>query len=238
MSDSAAVRRRRQAQRNAARNSTNLADYAAAYGANPAAFKGPPRPPTGYYDPTIDHQVSAGQRGLGDLRIDIDTAKRRGVEDRDLTLADLMTSENRTRYDARLAGDELGLQFSRLARGQAEQSRVRGVTSAGLAAEAAQIRAANKGMAQGKIDLSLGRALENINLQRGDVTRGFDRQYGAGGDLDLQLARGEREQPLLEADANELRLAQAKAANWVPPSAAQQRAAAIKAWKRKQRMQG
>ena len=179
----------------------------------------PSRPPTGYYDPSIDSQVSAGARGLGDLRIDVDTGKRRGLEDRDLTLADLMTGENRTRADATLATQNLGRQFGQLATGQAEAGRVRGIVSGGLAEQAAQIRAANQGRAQSQIDLSLNRALEDITTQRGDVNRGFDRQFGSGGDLDLQLARGEREQPLLEADANDLRLGQARAAGWVPPKA-------------------
>jgi hypothetical protein len=179
----------------------------------------PSRPPTGYYDPSIDAQVAAGARGLGDLRIDVDTGKRRGLEDRDLTLADLLTSENRTRADATLATGNLNRQFGILAGQQAEAGRARGIVSGGLAAQQAEIRAGNQGRAQAQIDTSLTRALEDITTGRGDVNRGFDRQFGAGGDLDLQLARGEREQPLLEADANDLRLGQAKIAGWVPPKA-------------------
>jgi hypothetical protein len=177
----------------------------------------PSRPPTGYYDPTIDHQVAAGKRGLDDLRIDIGTGKRRGAEDRDTTLADLLTAETRTRDDARLATENLGLQFQRLARGQAEGARVRGIVSGGLAEQAAGIRATNQGRAQATIDTSLTRAMEDIGTQRTNVGRAFDRQFGDGGDLDLTLIRGEREQPLLEADANELRLGQARAARYVPP---------------------
>jgi hypothetical protein len=181
-------------------------------------WKAPARPPSGYYDPTIDQQVQAGARGLGDLRIDIDTAKRRGGEDRDTTLADLMTGENRARADAGIATGNLQTGYKRLATGQAQAGRVRGLgLSEGLADRAAGIRAANQQHDQAGIDLSLGRALENIDFQRRDLNRNFDRQFALGGDLDLQLARGEREQPLLEADANNLRLYQAKQANYVPP---------------------
>jgi hypothetical protein len=228
------------------RNSRNILKYHTAYQANPAAFEPRPepkltRPPTGYYDPSIDAQVAAGARGLGDLRIDIDTGIRRGGEDfqtamggartqRAQTLADLMTGETRLRDDHRLATEDLGLQFGRLARGQAEGARARGVISSGLAARAAQIRAGNQGRAQAGLDLSRDRGLENIATDRsrfeenyltqtGLLDRDYQRQYGAGGDLDLQLARGEREQPLLEADANDLRLFQAKQAQWVPPGA-------------------
>lgn len=181
-------------------------------------WKAPARPPAGYYDPSIDQQVSAGTRGLGDLRIDVDTAKRRGGEDRDLTLADLMTGENRAREDANIATGNLVTGYKRLATGQAQAARARGLgLSEGLAARAAGIRGANQQRDQAGIDLSFNRAMENINLQRGDVNRGFDRQFGPGGDLDLQLARGEREQPFLEADANQIRLYQAKQAGYLPP---------------------
>jgi hypothetical protein len=221
MNDSAAVRLRRRGARNAARNSQNLADYAAAFAANPALFKGPPRPPTGYYDPTIDHQVSAGARGLGDLRIDVDTAKRRGKEDYDTGLGGLTQSRDRTLADLLTAETRLG-------QGQSQANRVQGITSAGLAAKQAAIR-------HGNFQLQRDRVGEDFTRQSGLLSTDYGRQFGDGGDLDLQLARGEREQPLLEADANELRLGQAKTAGWVPPSAAQQRALAIRAWKRKQK---
>lgn len=198
------------------------------------------RPPTGYYDPSIDAQVAAGARGLGDLRIDVDTGKRRGREDFDTamagarttraqTLADFLTGENRLNEDYGTATQNLGRQFTQLARGQAEGARARGVMSSGLAAQAAAARAGNQGRAQAGLDQQRTRGLADINRDRsrfeenyitqtGLLDRDFNRQFGAGGDLDLQLARGEREQPILEADANDLRLGQAKQAGWVPPA--------------------
>lgn len=199
----------------------------------------PSRPPAGYYDPSIDAQVSAGARGLQDLRIDIDTGKRRGAEDRDTalggltqtrdrTLADLLTGETRLNEDYTRSTGELGRQFGILAQQQAQGARSRGVLSSGLAARAAQIRAGNQGRQQVGLDLARNRGLEDIGTRRtrvgedfttqsGLLERDFGRQFGAGGDLDLQLARGEREQPFLEADANALRLAQATAAGYVAP---------------------
>lgn len=201
----------------------------------------PSRPPTGYYDPSIDAQVAAGARGLGDLRIDVDTGKRRGGEDfasgltgltqsRDRTLADLLTNETRTNEDYGRATANLGLSFQRLQRGQAEAARAHGVASGGLAAQASRARDANQAREQSGLDLSRDRALADIGTQRGRVgedfttqsgllQRNFDRQFGSGGDLDLQLARGEREQPFLESDANALRLSQAIGAGYVPPKA-------------------
>jgi hypothetical protein len=94
----------------AAQNQSN-AQRAQAYSAqrgaqSPATPRPPARPPAGYYDPAIDEMERAGARGVGDLRIDTDTANERAStgwitntgrlgEDRDTSLAGLLRSRNR-----------------------------------------------------------------------------------------------------------------------------------------------
>lgn len=178
----------------------------------------PARPPSGYYDPAIDSQVAAGGRGLGDLRIDVDTAKRRGLEDYRSTLFDLDTTRDRTLQDYGTATGNLNLNFQRLGRQQGESARARGVMSEGIAAKSAAVRGANQGREQAGLDTQRDRSLADIQTRRTLLDRDYARQFASGGDMDLQLTRAEREQPFLEADANTQRLFQANQAGYLPPT--------------------
>lgn len=181
----------------------------------------PARPPTGYYDPSIDSQVSAGARGLQDLGIDTATGIRRGGENLQTTLADLLTGENRARADYGTATENLSRNYGILGARQAEATRAHGILSQDLMARADAIRSANQGREQGQLDTSLARSLQDIGTARTAAQTNYDRTYGPGGDLNLTLARAMREQPILESDANQQRLYQAKAAGYIPPNGPQ-----------------
>lgn len=138
-------------------------------------------PSPGSYDPQIDAQVRAANRGFVDLGQDIEKANERGVTDlglarqqvgtqRDRTLRNLNIGLNRFNQDAGIARSDLqtSLQnsladiqrrradisrsYGQLAQRQGDAIAARGVGDGGTAAAAAQARAGNEGWAQSALD--------------------------------------------------------------------------------------
>lgn len=68
-----------------------------------------PAPPANYYDPSIDSQVAAANRGLGDLQVDSSTGGSRDLTDYLLGLKDFGTQQSRGLEDIGLTRDR-GLQ--------------------------------------------------------------------------------------------------------------------------------
>jgi hypothetical protein len=178
-----------------------------------------PDPPVGTYDPAIDYNASAANRGYAQTQNDAQTAFEQGQQDyglglgdlgtgRDRSLADLLTGKTRSLADlgtneTRLNQDygfqtsELGRNYGILGRQQGEHAAQQGVTSEGLLGKSQAVRAANQGREQGQLDLSHNRGLEDINTSRTrvgeDYTSGTTRvgeDYNRGKlGLDLGNAR-------------------------------------------------
>jgi len=162
-----------------------------------------PPPPVGTYDPAIDYNASASQRGYQYQTDDAATAYGQGKEDygldlgdltrqRDWTLEDLGTAEGRLLEDYGLQTKELGRQFGILGRQQSERAAVQGVTSGGLLAKSSAVRGENQQREQAKLDLAKSRGVDDIGRQRTRTntlfdqgkTRldlGFGRQFGGYG---------------------------------------------------------
>lgn len=156
-----------------------------------------PDPPVGTYDPAIDYNASASNRGFGQTVNDAQTAYEQGQQDYtlglgDLTtgktrsLADLLTGENRLNQDYGFQTGENQRQYGILGRQQSERAAQQGIQSQGLLAKSAQVRGANQARDQGQLDLTHNRGLEDIGTNRTRVGEDFTR--GKLG-LDLGNAR-------------------------------------------------
>jgi hypothetical protein len=154
-------------------------------------------PPVGTYDPIIDYNAGAAQRGFNNTSNDAQTTFEQGKENygiglgditrgRDRSLFDLGTSETRLNQDYGFQTSELGRNYGILGRQQAEGAAQRGVTSAGLLGKSAAVRSENQGREQGQLDLGHNRGLEDIGTQRTRVGEDFTRDKLG---LDLGNAR-------------------------------------------------
>jgi hypothetical protein len=151
-------------------------------------FAAPERPPPGTYDPSIDAQVRASGRGLGDLQQDTGIANQRGQDDfltgqgelqraLDRRLADAGTERTRHHSDfEQLLGDigtartregedygtslaNLGRRYDQLGTSQAERATAAGfVPGGGALQQALEKRMANQAIDRQPIDTSHTRA--------------------------------------------------------------------------------
>jgi hypothetical protein len=144
-----------------------------------------PAPPVGTYDPAIDYNADASNRGFGQLQNDAQTRFEQGQQDyglglgeltqgRDYNLADIGTGEKRLGEDYGFRSSENTRQYGILGRQQAEGAAQRGVTSAGLLGKSAAVRGANQTREQGQIDLSRDRGMEDFGTQRTRTNTAFD----------------------------------------------------------------
>jgi hypothetical protein len=176
----------------------------------------PPPPPSGSYDPILDAQQAASQRGLGDVRQDTSLAGTRAAVDYGLGveglnrsygrgMEDFTTSRDRGMQDY---GQQLGrgeedytrnvglLQrsYQQLGRREAEGARSRHVISGGLALRAAQIRAENEAIDRQPLDTGISRLRQDVSTGQTRLGEDYARGTGRlGQDRDLgvgQLALG------------------------------------------------
>lgn len=178
-------------------HSKSYADHLAAERAKAGNPLSLPDPPVGTYDPAIDYNAQAADRGYNATVNDAQTQYEHGQQDyglglgdlttgRDRSLADLLTGETRLNEDYGLQTKELGRQYGILGRQQAEHAAQQGVTSAGLLGKSAAVRAENQGRDQAGLNLTHDRGLADIATNRTRVGEDFTR--GKLG-LDLGNAR-------------------------------------------------
>jgi hypothetical protein len=163
-----------------------------------------PAPPVGTYDPAVDYNADAADRGFGQFRNDAATAYEQGQQDyglglgdlttgRDRTLADLLTNETRLNQDYGTQTQDLGHQYGILGHQQAQSAAQHGVTSQGLLAQSLANRTANQQHDQAAIDTAHNRGLADISSLRGRTGEDFTaaktrldlanaRQFGGYGD--------------------------------------------------------
>jgi hypothetical protein len=92
-----------------------------------------PPPPPGTYDPSIDYESGAANRGYQYTQNDAATQFETGTEQHNATLADLLRQEGDVRQG-----------YTRLGHQQADAAAAHGITSAGLLALSADKRATNQ----------------------------------------------------------------------------------------------
>lgn len=151
------------------------------------------RPPPGSYDPALDAQERAANRGLGDLVLDTEKSGSRSLTDYllgqgDLTrqrgefgedvagqraglessygrsLSDLLTERTQAGEDYTRNLAQLQRNYDRLGSAQAGQQRKAGVSAGGAGAQAARKRSENQAWERAPIDTGFGRFNEASKL--------------------------------------------------------------------------
>jgi hypothetical protein len=200
-------------------------------------FQAPTRPPTGTYDPVLDAQERASQRGLADLVADTDLNRTRSASDYAVGLGELGRQVGYQRSDMNLGLQRTvadhanaigGIQrdFRNLGTAQAQQSAAQGVSRGGTVLAAAMKRAENEAITRAPVDLALGRyqqdygtnmqrLTENEQFQRGQLGSQYQR-YGE--DLTTGLSRARRETTQFGLDTAESRFFQAQQSGWEAPT--------------------
>jgi hypothetical protein len=160
-----------------------------------------PAPPPGTYDPAIDYNAGASQRGYDNLFGDAQTAYEQGQEDyglgrtgliqgRDWDIADIGTNRTRLNEDYGRQTQDLGRNYGILGRQQGERAAQQGITSAGLLGKSAGVRGANQQRDQSGLDLAHTRGLGDLGTAETRTNTLFDqglqkldlanvRQFGA-----------------------------------------------------------
>jgi hypothetical protein len=185
---------------------------------------GTAKPPPGYYDPALDAAERASGRGLGDLRLDTDTANARASTG--YLTTQQRAGEDYETFTGRLGQDHatqtglLARRFRQLGQAQAGAAVSQGVAGSGggTFAAARAARQENQGLEQSVLDTGRDRGLADALRARGRLLddAGTDYQYGVS-DRSLGLERAERENTLFGQDTAAQRAHQAAAAGYVPP---------------------
>lgn len=192
------------------------------YGALPGvAFKPykPPPLPTGTYDPALDAQLGAAQRGYGDTQFDTTLANTRGAEDLGFAQyanAEAVTNENDA-YNRNVG--LLTKNYTDLAANQADQANAAGVIPGGGAYLQSQAkRAANQATEQAGLDLTHQQNLLALQDQLGQVGV----TYGRGvTDRTTALTRAGRENTNFGLDIGAEEAYQAGQAGYTAPGKGQ-----------------
>ena len=156
-------------------------------------------PPPGTYDPSLDAQLAATQRGYGDLQTDTGIQNQRAQDDFNLQsghladllqqhLADLSTGRDRAHQSYLDATAGIQRDFTNLASAQQGQAAAAGGFGAGGALQQAlQKRMANQALAQAPVDRAEQNNVTDYNTA---VTRANQGENFDIGQLGLQLSRG------------------------------------------------
>lgn len=200
-------------------------------------FALPDRPPPGTYDPAIDAQVRAGQRGYGDLEQDTGIANTRAQDDYTLGKDELQRQLDRALTDAGTTRtrqhdsfiENLGAldrNYANLGASQAQRMVAAGGGQSGGFQQALEKRMANQAIERKPLDTAEGQQVADYGTFTTRAKEGFDSGLGQLGlslgrgneDRANTLARAGRENTNLGLDAGEQRWYQATAAGYDPPT--------------------
>lgn len=160
----------------------------------------------GQYDPALDAQYRASQRGVDNLRQD--TATSGGRRDEDVMGALGLAGQNRDRanqdFDSQLQG--LFRQFGLQGQQQSQAANAAGVLHGGTQDAAAQVRGGNLAFARQPIDVGRGRTEEDYQRAVGDINRTAGRE---GEDAYTKLQRAIAEGSFYGADLSQEAIYQA-----------------------------
>lgn len=187
------------------------------------------------YDPSLDFQLQAGQRGYQDLLFDTSLAGSREQQDAARQREQLQQTYGQRRDDVDLQRsryeedygrnvNELQRQFRLLGGNQAARARQYGVASGGAALLSQQRRNENQNRQLAGMDQARQRFFQDTSTQQNRLAQGM--QQGLQ-DLDLGLTRSgenrintvdraQRELTFAGLDTDALRRFQAIAAGWRP----------------------
>jgi hypothetical protein len=193
-------------------------------------FRQPTSPPGGTYDPSLDSQEGAADRGLADLLADVGLGNQRDENDfqlalqrlqrrRDEGLADILRARTQSKEDYGRQVSELDRGYSRLATRQAEQARATGQARGGALVQAMRKRGENYAFDRQPLDTAQRRFEEQSAIQEGrfrtasedeigDVSREFQRAWEDRNAI--QLPRAQRENVFFRQDLGAQRWHQAK----------------------------
>lgn len=193
-----------------------------------APFVAPSQPPAGLYDPSLDAEERAAERGYLDLQQDVEREQARRYSDFQTGLGNLERSfgdesaglRQQIGYaeqDYGRAITELQREYQRLGGSQRQQQAAAGVRG-GAAAQAAAKRAENEAFDRAPLDTNIQRAKTETWENALRLTRDYNLakqnlglEYQRGGeDFSTQLQRGGRELGFFKADTGEQRWFQAK----------------------------
>jgi hypothetical protein len=173
----------------------------------------PPKPPTGSYDPALDAQLRASQRGLGDVRMDTATANTRSLNDFGTASQGIARDKARGYADIDWNLQMLDRSYQQLQRRQAEGARAAGVMSGGIALQAAAKRAENQRIDERPLWVQKNRLGEDASLAQ----EALKLDYGRGlEDRTMGLTRAEREGSMFGLDVDEQKAFQATQYGWEP----------------------
>lgn len=159
----------------------------------------PSRPPTGSYDPALDAQQRAAQRGFGDIQQDTEIAGERantdwttgrtaatqqrgyGLEDFGTQRANTERSYGRSLADLLTEKANVSRGYDRLGTQQGEQAGARGLTQGGTLAAALAARQGNEAHDQAPLDTAQQRlgedranALADLDRRQSRFAAGYD----------------------------------------------------------------
>jgi hypothetical protein len=166
-------------------------------------FRGPgrrvtlDRPPPGSYDPDLDAQQRAAQRGYANTVEDVGRAGERASSDFGLgeseigrqygeNLSDLLKSRTQGTQDYQTNLQSIARSFSQLGNVQAQRGRQAGL-SGGFAAQAQRKRATNEAITRAPVDLGFQRFMEGSQLAEKRLGEAKQRETGQ---LGLGYSRG------------------------------------------------
>jgi hypothetical protein len=137
-----------------------------------------PPPPVGTYDPSIDYNAGASQRGYDQFAGDAQTSFEQGQQDYGLSRGDIQTQRDRANQDYWTRTHDLERQYGILGHQQADRAAQQGITSEGLLGKSQAIRAANQSHDQTGIDVANTRAAVDLDRAQTGLDLGNARQFG------------------------------------------------------------
>lgn len=170
-------------------------------------------PPADRYDPALDAQLAASQRGFGDLVTDATTGNARDTQDYGFGLGDVQRSQDRGQADYNRNVGLLTRSYGQLRDRQSQQFHVAGVAGGGAALQAARKRTENMAIDRQPLDTGLQRLNEDSDIARGRL--GVNYQRGID-DRSTQVLRGGRESVFFGADTAKAKGFQAAGTGWDP----------------------
>jgi hypothetical protein len=201
-------------------------------------FKPPTRPPAGLYDPGLDSQERAGQRGYEDLQADTGTQQSRlGISSTEgagqindqyqRSLSDVLLARQREGAQYGQQTSDLKKNYSNLASNQNAAANAAGILgSSGYDQQSSQARGVNQQHDQGLLDTSHNQAVQDSATEEQRLGSARDLALGQNAqgyqwnteDLGTQLGRAGRENTALGQDLNEARFFQAGQLGFAAPT--------------------
>jgi hypothetical protein len=179
-----------------------------------APFRPPSAPPPGTYDPALDAQLRASERGLADVGEDYRTGGTRRFDDFQLGLGDLGRQRDEGLADLLRRRDEIGLSYRRLGNSQAQAAASANMTRGGALLQAARKRVENEKYDLKPVETAETRTREGYDRGVGELTKQYSR---SSVDADTALERARREAGQFGLDVGEQRFFQAEQGGYEGP---------------------